>query len=149
VTCSQEKTSKVAVLRANPNRTQAAQTARAPQAATNRVKKIAKPWFEPGRFFPRSAGGKTVRFTLTKEEGLNGSDRPILAPETQSAFHPHAQRNAFRRRGVHRQSRSFARAIDADTQPQLHPALLRLSAMISQCFTRDRWILFKKLLQLL
>ena len=29
--------------------------------------------------------------------------------QTQSTFHPRAQRNAFRRRGAHRQSRSFAR----------------------------------------
>ena len=34
---------------------------------------------------------------------------PIRVPETQSAFHPHAQRNAFRRRDVRLQSRSFAR----------------------------------------
>jgi hypothetical protein len=31
--------------------------------------------------------------------------RPV--PETPSVFHPHAQRNAFRRRGVRRQSRLF------------------------------------------
>ena len=34
---------------------------------------------------------------------------PIRVPETRSAFHPHAQRNAFRRRDVRQQSRSFAR----------------------------------------
>ena len=56
----------------------------------------------------------------------------------QSVSHPHAQRNAFRHRGVRQQSRSSAPACStADTQPQLHPALLRLSAMISQYFT---WI---------
>src|SRR4029077_20646611 len=33
----------------------------------------------------------------------------IQAPETPSAFHPHAQRNAFRRRDTRQQSRSFAR----------------------------------------
>jgi hypothetical protein len=32
----------------------------------------------------------------------------IQVPETQSAFHPNAQRNAFRRRDVRQQSRSFA-----------------------------------------
>ena len=55
---------------------------------------------------------------------------------TPSAFHPHAQRNAFRRRDARLRSRSFARLESiAETQPQLHPALLRLSAMISQYFT--------------
>jgi hypothetical protein len=33
----------------------------------------------------------------------------IRVRQTQSAFHPHAQRTAFRRRDVHQQSRSFAR----------------------------------------
>jgi hypothetical protein len=33
---------------------------------------------------------------------------PLPVPETQSAFHPHAQRNASRRRDVRHQSRSFA-----------------------------------------
>jgi hypothetical protein len=32
-----------------------------------------------------------------------------LFPETQSAYHPRAQRSAFRRRGVHQQRRSFTR----------------------------------------
>ena len=32
----------------------------------------------------------------------------IRVPETPSAFHPHAQCNAFRRRDVRQQSRSFA-----------------------------------------
>jgi hypothetical protein len=32
----------------------------------------------------------------------------IPIPESQSAFHPHVQRNAFRRGGVHQQSKSFA-----------------------------------------
>jgi hypothetical protein len=35
---------------------------------------------------------------------------PFPIPETQSAFHLLAQRNAFRRRGVRLQSRSFARS---------------------------------------
>jgi hypothetical protein len=34
---------------------------------------------------------------------------PNPTPQTQSAFHPHAQRNAFRRRDVRPQSKSFAR----------------------------------------
>jgi pSer/pThr/pTyr-binding forkhead associated (FHA) protein len=41
-------------------------------------------------------------------------DRPtqIRIPQTQSAFHPLVQRNAFRRRGVRQQSRSFALGIN-------------------------------------
>jgi hypothetical protein len=33
---------------------------------------------------------------------------PIQVPEKQSAFHPHAQRNAFRRHDARQQSRLFA-----------------------------------------
>ena len=33
---------------------------------------------------------------------------PIQVPQTQSAFHPHAQRNASRRRDARQRSRSFA-----------------------------------------
>jgi hypothetical protein len=58
---------------------------------------------------------------------------PIPIPETRSAFHRLAQRNAFRRRDARLQSRSFASENPRpETQPQLQPALLRLSAMISQ-----------------
>ena len=35
-------------------------------------------------------------------------ESPIPLPETPSAFHPHAQRNAFRRRGARQQFRLFA-----------------------------------------
>ncbi len=42
------------------------------------------------------------------------------------------------RRDVRQQSRLFARWYPRLIQPQLQPALLRLSAMISQCFTRRR-----------
>ena len=38
-------------------------------------------------------------------------ESPIRVPKTQSAFHPHAQRNAFRRRDARQQSRSFALGI--------------------------------------
>jgi hypothetical protein len=31
-----------------------------------------------------------------------GLESPLLSPETHSAFHPHAQRNAFRRRDAQR-----------------------------------------------
>jgi hypothetical protein len=68
--------------------------------------------------------GSTI---LTLREAL------IRVPENPSAFPPLAQRNAFRRRDVRLQSRSFAPPNQSlKTQPQLHPALLRLSAMISQ-----------------
>jgi hypothetical protein len=54
-------------------------------------------------------------------------------PETRSMFFLRALRNAFRGRDVRQRSRLFATLESADeTQPQLHPALLRLSAMISQ-----------------
>ena len=36
-------------------------------------------------------------------------ESPLPVPETQSAIHPLAQRNAFRRRDVRQRSRSFAR----------------------------------------
>jgi len=36
-------------------------------------------------------------------------ESPIEAPQTLSTFHPRARRNAFRRRDVRQQSRSFAR----------------------------------------
>jgi len=37
------------------------------------------------------------------------SESPIRVRQTQSALHPLAQRNAFRGRDAHQQSRSFAR----------------------------------------
>ena len=40
-------------------------------------------------------------------------ESPIQVPERPSAFHPHAQRNAFRRRDVRLQSRWFARKHDS------------------------------------
>jgi hypothetical protein len=52
----------------------------------------------PAGFFHEAAGGKPFRFTLTKEEDLNGSKLPIPAQQTRLIVHPHAQRNAFRRR---------------------------------------------------
>jgi hypothetical protein len=52
------------------------------------------------------------------------------------SFYPRAPQDAFRRRGVRPRSRPFALRQLAETQPQLQPALLRLSAMISQYFTR-------------
>ena len=70
---------------------------------------------------------------------------PIRVPQNPSTFHPPAQRNAFRRRDV-RQRSTIVRPLKliAETQPQLQPALLRLSAMISQrcsekCFRVKPW----------
>jgi len=55
----------------------------------------------------------------------------------QLAFHLHARRNAFHRRDARLQSRFICPLESiAETHPQLQPALLRLSAMISQDFTR-------------
>jgi len=55
--------------------------------------------------------------------------------ETLSAFHRRAQRNAFCRRDA-RQKFQMVRtsASTAETQPQLHPVLPRLSAMICHYF---------------
>jgi hypothetical protein len=58
-----------------------------------------------------------------------------LEPDSSSintvSFHPHAQRNAFRRRDVHLQSRTFAHWNQSlRRSPQLYPALLRLSAAL-------------------
>jgi len=66
-----------------------------------------------------SRNGDNIRFHLQAADyGINGGDRskmkksgfesPLRVLKTRSTIHPHAQRNAFRRRGVHRQSRSFA-----------------------------------------
>src|SRR6266446_9011588 len=45
----------------------------------------------------------------TSQDNSQRLKPPIPVPETQSTFHPHAQRNAFRRRDARRKSRSFAR----------------------------------------
>src|SRR6516165_4720858 len=65
----------------------------------------------------------------------NPRESPLPVPKTPSAFHPPGQRNAFSRCDERQQSGSFApRNQWAETIPQLQPALLRLSAMISQYF---------------
>src|SRR5438876_12334023 len=56
---------------------------------------LATPSFEKSRQL-----GKTIR---------RKGESPIPVPQTHSAFHPHAQRNAFRRRDVHQQRSLFAR----------------------------------------
>ena len=42
-------------------------------------------------------------------QSIGGDKPPFPIPETQSAFHPLAQRTVFRRRDVRQQSTSFAR----------------------------------------
>jgi hypothetical protein len=60
----------------------------------------------------------------------------IQVPEKQLIFHPHAQQNAFRR-GARPQSRLFvAENRGLRHNPNFHPALLRLSAIISQYMSR-------------
>jgi hypothetical protein len=69
--------------------------------------------------------------SLSRQFAAKG-ESPIRVPQTQSAFHPRARRNAFRRRDVRQQSRSFApRNPRLIRSPKLQPRFLRLSAMIS------------------
>jgi hypothetical protein len=64
-------------------------------------------------------------------------ESPIPVQETPTRFHRPAQRYAFLRPDVRQQSRSFTRWNQSlRHSPQLQPAFLRLSAMISQSFTR-------------
>jgi hypothetical protein len=92
-------------------------------------------------------GGGQILFFAETEKSIkpqicadfaDTAESPIQVPETPSAFHSRAQRNAFRRPDLRQQRRSV-RPLEsiAATQPQLHPALLRLSAMSSQYFTRS------------
>jgi len=69
------------------------------------------PFGDPGPNVKGSyiTAGKTVPFTLTKRKKHRTAQLPILVPITQSGFHRHAQRTAFRCRDVRLQSRSFAR----------------------------------------
>jgi hypothetical protein len=62
-------------------------------------------------------------------------ESPIQVPQTQSAFHPHAQRNAFRRRGARLQSRSFARW---NQSPIRNPNSNRLCALLLRAPVRPR-----------
>jgi hypothetical protein len=62
-----------------------------------------------------------------------------LAAKMPSTFHPSPHRNAYRCRNARQQRKLFASTSTAETQPQLHPALLRLSAVISQDFARRRF----------
>jgi len=73
-----------------------------------------------------------VRPVLTRES-------PLPIPQTQSAFHRHAQRNAFRRRGARQESQTVRPSESAaETQPQLQPALLRLGANRSMSYMPAR-----------
>jgi hypothetical protein len=72
-------------------------------------------------------------FLLLRWASNFGAELQIPVPKTQSAYHQRAQRNAFGCPDARQQSRSFAPFESmAETQPQLHPVSLRLSAMISQ-----------------
>jgi len=66
-------------------------------------------------------------------------ESPLVVPEAHSAFHPRAQRNASRHRGASTIQIVRPSESTAETQPKLQPALLRLSAMISQYFTRRHY----------
>jgi hypothetical protein len=55
-----------------------------------------------------TATGAGALSSNTTHGSIGGYKSPFPIPETQSDFHRHAQRNAFHRRGVRQQSRSFA-----------------------------------------
>ena len=67
----------------------------------------------------------------------------ILVSQKRPAFHRHAQRTAFRRRDARQQSRSFDRWNQSlRRSANSNRLLLRLSAIISQYFTRAAFCLF-------
>jgi len=47
------------------------------------------------------------KITPASQDNSEQLESPLQVPEKQSAFHPRAQRNAFRRRDARLQSRSF------------------------------------------
>jgi len=77
------------------------------------------------------SGGRIASFSLERERSDDNDARALLLSNTAeerddhsvnmpSTFHPRAQRNAFRRPGVHRQSRLFVPSQSkAATQPKL------------------------------
>ena len=67
----------------------------------------------------RSLSAKWTRRRLTKRCKPTADTRrsPIPVPQTPSAFHPRAQRNAFHRHDARQQSRPFARQ-----NPRLRPS---------------------------
>ena len=73
----------------------------------------------------------------------SSTSRPVPVRQMPSAFHPREQRNAFRRRDARLQRRLFVRENPRlRRSPKLQPALLRLSAIISQYLILCRaWLL--------
>src|SRR4029434_7511890 len=62
--------------------------------------------------------------------GVLPHESSIRVPETQLAFHRHAQPNAFHRLGVHQQRTLSGPSRSAvATQPQLQPALFMCGAL--------------------
>jgi hypothetical protein len=80
--------------------------------------------------------------TPHRQSGSTTSDRPRICespfqvPEMQSAIHLR-ERLTFSVVAVCIHNPGHSSQFSADTQPQLQPALLRLSALISQCFARS------------
>jgi hypothetical protein len=91
-----------------------------------------------------------VRFCQAPTNNVNAIFRcpiesPLRVPEKRSAFHQRVQRTAFRRRDVRRRQTLFAlHGSRLRHNPQDQPALLRLSAIIFQYYTRfDSGLYFK------
>jgi hypothetical protein len=74
-----------------------------------------------------------VRFWQTATKSVNAIfvESPFPVQQTQSAFHPHARRNAFRRRDARQQSRLFARE---NPQLQHSPTPTGLAEIVSDGF---------------
>src|SRR6266478_815662 len=121
--CSQKKTSKVvAALRAIRNPSQGPQEK--VQKRAHKAKGI-KPRLLRQETLSQKAknpAGKVLRLIqdrpgdvelqksrLSVKTIRRKCESPLRVPEMQSTSHPHAQRTAFRRRDVRRQSRSFVR----------------------------------------
>src|ERR1043166_2156747 len=84
-------------------------------------------------FWPaRSSSKKTLSLCSDKAvEAIRRKREPLIqVPQTQLTFHPLAERNAFRYRGVHQQSRLFALR-----NPQLDPdqAPTSFAEIVSDC----------------
>src|SRR5215469_5671453 len=66
-------------------------------------------------------------------------ESPVPVPETQSAFHPRAQRNAFRRRDVRQQRRLFALLNPLlRHSPLIHTASIKTGTPFSPVFNLAR-----------
>jgi hypothetical protein len=87
-----------------------------------------------------------AKISTASQDNSATTNRRFEFQKRQSASHPHAQRSAFRRRDARLQSRSFARWNQSlRHSPNSNQSLLRLSAMISQYFTRDRVVTLPRL----